>query len=67
MLNKKASYGEKLIYNEATRKKAAKFIVDNNMSVAEATKKSKRIAIANTTAVLAIWGTATIASLYRNG
>ena len=55
-LNKKASLGEKLIYNEATRKKAAKYIVDNNMTVAEATKKAKGDAWRNTAAFVAVYG-----------
>lgn len=52
-LRRKASLGEKLMYNNATRTRAAKYIVDNNMSVKEATKKAKSDAWANTAAFVA--------------
>ena len=55
-INKNASFGEKLTYNNATRKKAAKYVVDNNMSVAEANKKAKGVARRNTAALLAAYG-----------
>lgn len=64
-LNKKASLGEKLAYNNATRKRAAKYIVDNNMSVSEATKKAKGDAWRNTVAFTAIYAGVTVASMMR--
>jgi hypothetical protein len=65
-LNKKATLGEKLTYNDATRKKAAKYIVDNNMSVAEATKKAKGDAWRNTAVLVGAYGAMTVAALYAN-
>lgn len=64
-LNKKASFGEKLTYNDATRKAAAKYIVDNNMSVSEATKKAKGEALRNTAIYVTAVGAYTVASLYK--
>ena len=61
-INKNSSFGEKLIYNDATRKKAAKFVVDNNMSVAEATRKAKGIAWRNTAAFIAASSAVSIGS-----
>ena len=58
-LNKNTSFGEKLVYNNATRKKAAKYVVDNNMTVSEATKKAKGDAWKNTAAFLALYGIGT--------
>lgn len=55
-MNKKASIGEKLLFNNATRKTAAKYVVDNNMSVTEATKRSKEDAIRNTAVFMAAYG-----------
>lgn len=62
-LNKKASLGEKLVYNNATRKKAAKYIVDNNMSVKDATKKAKGDAFRNTAIFVAGYGAVSYAAL----
>ena len=63
-LNKKASFGEKLIYNNATRRKAAKYIVDNNMSVSEATKKAQGYARRKTAAMIAFYGASAVAHNY---
>ena len=65
-LNKKATFGEKITYNSATRKLAAKYVVDNNMSVADATKKAKGAAWRNTAAMVGVYGAITVASLYAN-
>lgn len=54
---------ERLVYNNATRKKAAKYIVDNKMTVAEANKKSKQVALRNTAAFMAAYGAITYAQL----
>lgn len=66
MLNKKTSFGEKLVYNDATRKLAAKYIVDHNMSVEAATKKAKGAALRNTAAVVAAFGAVSVASIIKN-
>lgn len=63
-LNKKASLGEKLIYNDATRKKAAKYVVDNNMSMKEASARAKSDAKRNTAVILAAYGAMAAGSLY---
>ena len=64
-LNKQATVRDKLVYNGATRKKAAKYIVDNNMSVADATKKAKGVAWRNTAIFVAGYGTFAAAKLYK--
>ncbi len=61
-INKNSSFGEKLIYNNATRKKAAKYVVDNNMSVAEATRKAKGNAWRNAAAFIAAFGAVSVGS-----
>ena len=55
---------DRFIYSEGTRKKAAKYVVDNNMSVADATKKAKGVALRNTAAMVGVYGAITVASLY---
>lgn len=62
-LNQKTSLGERLVYNNATRKKAAKYIVDNNMSVEEATKRSQGDARRNTAIVLGVYGGIAVGAL----
>ena len=52
-LRKQASFAEKLVYNSATHKRAAKYVVDNNMTVADATKKAKTDAWRNSVAFVA--------------
>lgn len=61
-INRQKSLKDKLIYNDAVRKKAAKYVVDKNMSVADATKKAKSDARRNTAALLAVYGAVTIAT-----
>lgn len=51
-VSKNSKLGEKLFYNNATRKAAAKYMVDNNMTMEEAKKKAKKKAIRNTGAIL---------------
>jgi hypothetical protein len=63
-MQKKASFGEKFMYNDATRKKAAKYVVDNDMSMAEASKRAKSDAKKNTAIILAAYGAVTVSSLY---
>lgn len=64
-LNKNASLGEKLTYNNATRKKAAKYVVDNGMTVEQAKSRANKDAIRNTGAMLAAYGTVAAVSLYK--
>lgn len=64
-INKKASFGERFIYNDATRKKAAKYIVDNNMSVADANKRAKKDAWVNSAIIGGAIGAISVASLYK--
>lgn len=63
-LRKKASVGEKFFYNEAVHKKAAKYIVDNNMSMSEATKKAKGEAWRNTAIIIGAIGAVSVANRY---
>lgn len=65
-LNKQASFAEKFTYNNATRKRAAKYIVDNNMTVEEATKKAQGDARRNTAIFVAAYAGVTLASTYLN-
>lgn len=64
-LEKNTSIGEKLLFNTNTRKLAAKYVVDNNMSVAEATKKSHEAAIKNTVIFMAAYGGLMYAALKK--
>ena len=64
-LNKSASLGEKLTYNNATRKKAAKYVVDNGMTVEQAKSRANKDAIRNTGAMLAAYGSIAAVSLYK--
>lgn len=63
-INKNTSIGEKFLYNEATRKAAAKYVVDKNMSIADATKKANKEAIRNTGIFLAAYGAMTVGEMY---
>ena len=56
---------EKLLYNHATRKRAAKYVVDNNMSVTDAKKRANEDAIRNTVALLAVYGAVSAVGLYK--
>ena len=62
-INKKTSLGERLVFNEATRKKAAKYVVDHNMSIEDARKKANIDATRNT---LVIIGSIAASSLYAS-
>lgn len=57
------SMGERLIYNSATQRKAAKYIVDNNMSMSEAKKKANSATLRNT--AIAFLGAYGAAYLYK--
>ena len=47
-VSKQSSVAEKTFFNDATRQKAAKYVVDNNMSMADARKKANRESMRNT-------------------
>ena len=64
-IQKKSTFGERFVYNDATRKKAAKYVVDNNMTVAEANKRAKKDAMRNTGIILAAIGAYGVAK-YKN-
>lgn len=56
-VEKNSTFKEKMIYNDATRRRAAKLMTDNkNITYAEASKKAKGEAVRNTAAVLAAVG-----------
>lgn len=65
-INRQTSLGSKLMYNEATRKKAAKYMTDNNMSMSEATKKANNVAKRNTAVVLGVYGAVAVGTLLKN-
>lgn len=65
-LNKEASFKDKLLYNDATRKQAAKYVVDNGMSVAEATKKANNVAKRNTAIVLGAYGAVAVGAYMKS-
>ena len=59
-----ATIKDRFLYNDATRKKAAKYMVDNNMSMKDANERAKGDAKRNTAAILGVYGAITVASLY---
>lgn len=61
---KNSSFAKTMTYNDATRRKAAKYVVDKNMPVAEATKKAEGEAIRNTALFVAAYGAITLSSMY---
>lgn len=63
-INKKTSVGEKLLWNNATRKLAAKYVVDKNMSMDDARKKANGVAKRNTAIFLGAYGAMTVADMY---
>ena len=65
-INKNTSFYGKVMFDDATRKRAAKYVVDNDMSVSEATAKAKGDAVRNTAILLAAYGAVSVASRIRN-
>lgn len=63
-ITKNSTTGEKLIYNNATRRKAAKYVVDQNMSMQDAKNKANADARRNTAIYLGAIGAYTLANLY---
>lgn len=58
--------GEKLTYNEATWKKAAKYVTDNKMTVNDAVSKAKKDAWKNTAIFVAGYGAVALGTAYMN-
>ena len=65
-IKKGESIKEKLIYGDSSRNKAAKYVVDNNMSISDAKKKANKEAIRNSAIILGTYGAIKVASLYMN-
>lgn len=65
-IKKNSTFEEKFTYNNATRRKAAKYVVDNNMSISDAKKKANKDAIRNSAIILGTYGAIHVASLYMN-
>ena len=65
-IKKNESIKEKLFYGDAPRQKAAKYVVDNNMSISDAKKKANKEAIRNSVIILGTYGAISAASLYKN-
>ena len=59
------SFGEKFSSNQATVRKAAKYVVDRNMTISEATKKATSEARRNTAIAVAAMGAYTVSQIYR--
>lgn len=53
------------MYNSATRKKAAKYVVDNNMSMKEARKKANKQALRNTAVFIGAYSGIKVAAQYK--
>lgn len=64
-IKKQTSFGEKMLYNDATRKLAAKYMTDNNMSMKDAKRKANKEAMRNTAALLGAYGAVKVAQLMR--
>jgi len=58
-----APFKDKIVYNNAIRKLAAKYVVNNDMSLEEAQKKANKAARRNTAIFVAGYGAITIAAL----
>lgn len=65
-IERQTSTRDKLIYNPATRKLAAKYVVKNNMPVKDAIEKSKGVARRNTIAFVAAYGAVAIYQLAKS-
>ena len=63
-INSKTKLADALIYNSATRKKASKYVVDNDMSFEDATKKAKGEALRNTAIFIGVYGAMKVAEKY---
>lgn len=63
-VNKNTKFGEKLVYNDKTRQLAAKYMVDNNMTMKDATSKANSVAKRNTAIFVGAYAAVTVAQLY---
>lgn len=64
-INKNTSIDERLMFNDATRKKAAKYVVDRNMSMDDAKKRANKDAIRNTAVIIGGFAAVTMRQLYK--
>ena len=55
-IEKETTLDEKMIFSESTRRAAAKYVTDNNMTISDARKRAKREAIINTAIILSAMG-----------
>lgn len=63
----KASLGEKITHNDATRRRAAKIMTKyKNVSMEEANKQAKKEAWRNTALIMAGWGAVTLGGMYTS-
>jgi hypothetical protein len=65
-LQKEATFAEKLKGNDATRKLAATYIVDNDMTVSEAKNKAYGVAKRNTAIILGTYGAVAVGAALAN-
>lgn len=54
---------DRALFSDATRKKAAKYMVDNNMSMKDANKKARKVAVRNTALMLSAYGAMKMADI----
>lgn len=64
-IQSKTSLGDKILFSNATRKRTAKYIIDNNMTMSEARKKANKDAIRNTAISLGVIGGLSVAEIAR--
>lgn len=64
-IDRQTSIGDRFVYNNATCKKVAKYVVDRNMTVSEATKKANNDAWRNTAIFVSALGAVTYRNLKR--
>ena len=65
-LRKQTSFKDKMLYNDATRKQAAKYIVKNNMTVEQATAKANADARRNTAIFMAAYASVLVGTAYMS-
>lgn len=65
-INDRASVTDRLIFNDATRKKAAKYVVDKNMKVDDAINQANKDALRNTAIFIGAYSAVAVATLYKN-
>lgn len=65
-LKKNDTAADKLLFNTATRKKAAQYMTENKMTMTEARKKARKEAVRNTAVILGVIGGTTISKVAAN-